>query len=68
MSPENFAYWLQGFVEIAKRMPTPEEWVEITNHLKTVFHKVTPTAAAGTGASRLFPSGITWPVDGVSIC
>lgn len=43
MSPEQFAYWLQGFVELNKGAPpTPEQWTSITEHLGTVFKKVTP--------------------------
>lgn len=44
MTPENFAYWLQGFTELNPSMeqPTPEQWKSITEHLKTVFVKVTP--------------------------
>lgn len=43
MSPEHFAYWLQGFVELNKGAPpTPEQWKSITEHLGMVFTKVTP--------------------------
>lgn len=44
MTPEQFAYWLQGHVEMnpAQEMPTPEQWQMIKDHLKTVFVKVTP--------------------------
>lgn len=42
MTPENFCYWLQGFSEISGRTPTEKEWIEIQNHLKLVFSKVTP--------------------------
>ncbi len=44
MTPENFAYWLQGFTELNPSMeqPTAEQWKSITEHLKTVFVKVTP--------------------------
>lgn len=43
MTPEQFAYWLQGFNELtAGQQPTPEQWKSITEHLKTVFVKVTP--------------------------
>lgn len=47
MTPEQFTYWLQGFVEVDNAM-TPnkdlpvEQWQVIKDHLKTVFHKVTP--------------------------
>lgn len=42
MTPEQFTYWMQGFVELNGAAPTPEQWECIKDHLKTVFHKVTP--------------------------
>lgn len=43
MSPENFAYWLQGYFEIGKSDELTKEQVEeIKNHLKLVFVKLTP--------------------------
>lgn len=42
MTPEQFAYWLQGFAELNNKQPTPEQWVMIMQHLQTVFVKVTP--------------------------
>lgn len=43
MSPENFTYWLNGFVELnGGKIPTEEQWKSIVEHLSTVFHKVTP--------------------------
>lgn len=42
MTPEQFAYWFQGFVELNGEMPTPEQWASIKAHLQTVFKKVTP--------------------------
>lgn len=45
MTPEQFVYWLQGFVEInnTSKSPSADQWKVIEDHLKTVFHKVTPT-------------------------
>lgn len=46
MTPEQFVYWLQGFVEIRETEKvglTEREWDIIKDHLQTVFHKVTPT-------------------------
>lgn len=55
MTSEQFAYWLQGFVELNPNMahPTAEQWKAIGEHLQTVFAKVTPP----------FPSkpNVTWP-------
>lgn len=42
MTSEQFAYWLQGFVELNGSEPTAEQWQSIKDHLKTVFMKVTP--------------------------
>lgn len=42
MTPEQFAYWLQGYVEIRGSAPTSGEWEVIKDHLATVFKKVTP--------------------------
>lgn len=54
MTPEQFCYWLQGFVELSGQPPTEEQWVSINNHLKTVFRKVTPPTP--------FPVLPTYPV------
>jgi ABC-type sugar transport system substrate-binding protein len=46
MSPENFAYWLQGFVELTQgQTPNPAQWKSIQEHLGLVFKKVTPKVA-----------------------
>jgi|SRR5882724_4601951 len=43
MTPENFCYWLQGWLEIQNPARiTPEQIKEIQNHLDLVFTKVTP--------------------------
>lgn len=43
MATNDFAFWLQGFVELnGGKMPTPEQWQMIVEHLATVFNKVTP--------------------------
>lgn len=43
MEPEQFVYWLQGFVETNGGIPpTKEQWSMICDHLKTIFHKTTP--------------------------
>ncbi len=43
MTPEQFAYWLQGFVELHGELPSEEQWKLIKEHLQTVFNKVTPS-------------------------
>ncbi len=42
MTPENFAYWLQGFVELHGAPPSAEQWEQIKAHLNLVFEKITP--------------------------
>lgn len=49
MTPEQFAYWLQGFVEITHQMerPSEQQWAVIKDHLKQVFDKRTPDRTKG---------------------
>ena len=42
MTAEQFAYWLNGFVELNGGMPTEAQWKSIREHLAEVFKKVTP--------------------------
>lgn len=42
MTPEQFAYWLQGFAENNGARPTEVQWRSIKDHLATVFVKETP--------------------------
>ncbi len=37
MTSRDFVYWLQGFAELSKEPPTPEQWTQIKNHLNLVF-------------------------------
>lgn len=48
MTPENFCYWLQGFIEIADPKSLSEKELEmIKNHLNLVFlHSIDPKASA----------------------
>ncbi|HEX8894451.1 MAG TPA: hypothetical protein VF783_14065 [Terriglobales bacterium] len=46
MTPENFCYWLTGFVELTRgQTPDPAQWKAIREHLDLVFNKVTPEVA-----------------------
>lgn len=52
MTPEQFAYWLQGYAELNPNTPPNlDQWRQIQDHLNTVFTKVTP--------NRLTPSPFT---------
>lgn len=43
MTPEQFCYWMQGFVELSGNFPpTLEQWKSIGEHLQQVFNKKTP--------------------------
>lgn len=49
MTPEQFCYWMQGFVELSGGFPpTAEQWHSISEHLQTVFNKKTPPVSAPT--------------------
>lgn len=42
MTPENFAYWLQGFIELnPNSIPSLDQWNLIKEHLSLVFNKKT---------------------------
>jgi hypothetical protein len=43
MTPEQFAYWFQGFAELSETPPTQEQWDSMRVHVATVFKKVTPS-------------------------
>lgn len=58
MTPEQFAYWMQGFVELTNgEPPTDAQWAAMVEHLKTVFVKVTPPVLP-------VPSVVPTPGDG----
>lgn len=42
MTPEQFAYWMQGFAELNAIPPSPEQWQSIREHLALVLEKKTP--------------------------
>lgn len=63
MTPEQFAYWLQGFAEINQKAPNEAQWTIIKDHLTTVFKKVTP----GPGiAAPYVPPNWTRPITPVN--
>ncbi|QGZ66287.1 hypothetical protein [Paraburkholderia acidisoli] len=48
MTPENFAYWLQGFAELTQgQTPNPAQWKSILEHLDLVFKKMTAPVQTG---------------------
>lgn len=42
MTPEQFAYWLQGFAELNEAPPSEAQWKSVREHLALVFDKLTP--------------------------
>lgn len=43
MNEKEFAYWLQGFVELTDSVSITEvQWKMIKEHLSLVFNKITP--------------------------
>ena len=57
MTTEQFTYWLQGYSEVCGKTPSKEQWVIIQDHLKEVFHKVTPDRTLKLGADLPFDGG-----------
>jgi hypothetical protein len=51
VSPQDFAYWLQGYAEFHEGLPSEKQWQMIKDHLQTVFNKVTPDRGKGGGGS-----------------
>lgn len=54
MTPEQFAYWLQGFAEIHSAAPSADQWQVIRDHLAAVFQKVTPERAPSSRPTPAF--------------
>jgi len=59
MTPENFTYWLQGFVELNQAVPTEAQWRSIKEHLslasklsQTSVSKETVVSPAGPVKKR----------------
>lgn len=55
MTPEQFAYWLNGVAETSEGPPTEKQWAVITDHLAAVFVKVTPDRKPAKPSDDLGP-------------
>jgi hypothetical protein len=64
MTPEQFCYWMQGFVEITSgEMPTPGQWKSIGEHLQQVFNKKTPPVGPATTTPAIPPQVNPFEID-----
>jgi hypothetical protein len=60
MTPENFAYWLQGYLELsATKDLTPAQVMIVKDHLALVLNKKTPERKQNLLADSLYiqPTG-----------
>ncbi|HCF2195013.1 TPA: hypothetical protein NIC60_004031 [Pseudomonas aeruginosa] len=62
MTPEQFTYWLQGFVELNGALPNETQWLQIKDHLKLVFEKRTPSHPAYQSPVIVIPQNLKLPV------
>lgn len=63
MTPENFTYFLQGFLEISNAKKLDENQVQIIkDHLDLVFNKVTPDRSKSV-LQDLKPNKFDWPIE-----
>lgn len=66
MSPEQFCYWLQGFVEMnPNAMLTGTQWQIVKDHLKLVMDKQTPQRAT---PPIPYNPGVIFPQDVFKPC
>jgi hypothetical protein len=65
MDSLNFAYWLQGYLELAgtEKGITPEQTQVIQDHLNLVFNKVTPERVLRPESVEQFPPAVSNPLD-----
>lgn len=63
MTPEQFCYWLQGFVEMnPNAMLTGTQWIIVKDHLKLVMNKQTPNRFPGNvQIAPIFPNSPLYP-------
>lgn len=69
MTPEQFAYWLKGFVEIQNPETLDKDQLQIIkDHLELVFDKVTPVRLPPKATPPTYPSPTlpTYPIDPMS--
>lgn len=68
MSPENFLYWLQGYLEISGAKELNEEQLKcVKDHIKLALTKVTPAIwidQGSSGGAITVPSNPHYPYYG----
>ena len=63
MTPENFVYWLQGYLELSNVSELSKEQTQIIrDHIKLVFDKKTPTRSTILSNPSTFPTMFNLPV------
>jgi hypothetical protein len=68
MTPENFAYWLQGFVELHdSEKLSKEQWASIKDHLKLTMNKQTPQRTIGLKPLEFDNDNFTPNPEGIQI-
>jgi hypothetical protein len=64
MTPEQFAFWLQGYVELTGgSIPTQEQWDSIVEHLGLLFNKVTKPVVKKEPAKQILTEKETPAAD-----
>lgn len=59
MTPEQFAYWLQGYVELTRNAaPDEAQWKSICEHLSKVFVKTTPQVGPAVAHPAVTPKSL----------
>lgn len=59
MTPENFAYWLNGYVEMHGTAPSEQQWNMIKEHLALTMVKITSPLMALPLQEQKIVSGAT---------
>lgn len=65
MTTQDFAFWLQGFVELHGQPPTEIQWQQIKDHLDLVFKKETPDILLSKSKRKIFDLLTEGPICGL---
>lgn len=64
MTPRDFCYWLQGYIEVHGEPPNREQWQKVKNHLGLVFKHIDEPDP--TGELQAVHDGGPHPIPGFS--